>query len=266
MRLLSTAFALGAAVLLGACAAPGATPARAPGTELRTASDQTDADRRAAVRMELAALHYGRGQYDTALDEIKLALQSKPDLGAAYSLRGLVYASMGEDALAEDSFARALQINPRDADAMHNRGWFLCQRNKFAEADRLFEQALAQPQYREPQRTYLAQGVCHGRAGRLDEAERKLLRAFELDASNPTTALNLAEVLYRRGEYERARFYLRRVNQREDLSNAATLWLALRVENRLGNRGGVDDYGRQLRNRFPQAPETLAYERGRFDE
>ena len=73
-------------------------------------------------------------------------------------------------------------------------------------------------------------------------------------------------MLYRRGEYERARFYIRRVNQREDLSNAATLWLALRVENRLGNRGGVDDYGRQLRNRFPQAPETLAYERGRFDE
>jgi type IV pilus assembly protein PilF len=266
MRLLCTVFALGAAMLLGAFAAPGGTPARASGTDLRTASDQTDADRRAAVRMELAALHYGRGQYDTALDEIKLALQSKPDLGAAFSLRGLVYASMGEDALAEDSFARALQINPRDADTLHNRGWYLCQRNRFAEADRLFEQALAQPQYREPQRTYLAQGVCHGRAGRLDEAERKLLRAYELDASNPTTALNLAEVLYRRGEYERARFYIRRVNQREDLSNAATLWLALRVENRLGNRGGVDDYGRQLRNRFPQAPETLAYERGRFDE
>jgi type IV pilus assembly protein PilF len=266
MRLPRTVLAIGVAVVLAACAAPGGAPDRAPGTEFRTASDQTDADRRAAVRMELAALYFGRGQNDSALDEIKLALQAKPDLGAAFSLRGLVYASMGEDALAEDNFARALQINPRDADTMHNRGWYLCQRNRYAEADRLFEQALAQPQYREPQRTYLIQGVCYARAGRLDEAERKLLRAFELDASNPTTAANLAEVLYRRGEYERARFYIRRVNQREDLSNAATLWLALRIENRLGNRGGVEDFGRQLRNRFPQAPETLAYERGRFDE
>ncbi len=257
---------LAVAALLAACAAPGSAPPAAPSNELRTASDQTDADRRAAVRMELAALHFSRGQYETALDEIKLALQSKPELGAAFSLRGLVYASMGEDSLAEDSFSRALQINPRDADTMHNRAWFLCQRNKFAEADRLFEQALAVPQYRDAQRSLMAQGVCMARAGKLDEAERKLSRAYELDPTNPTTALNLSEVLYRRGEYERARFYIRRVNQREELSNAQTLWLALRIDNRLGNRGGVDEYGRQLRNRFPQSPEALAYERGRLDE
>ena len=266
MRLLPSVMALACAALLAACAGPGGAPAAAPSNELRTASDQTDADRRAAVRMELAALHFSRGQYETALDEIKLALQSRPELGAAFSLRGLVYASMGEESLAEDSFNRALQLNPRDADTMHNRGWFLCQRNKFADADRWFEQALALPQYRDTQRSLMAQGVCHARAGKLDEAERKLSRAYELDATNPTTALNLAEVLYRRGEYDRARFYIRRVNQREELSNAQTLWLALRVENRMGNRSGVDDYGRQLRNRFPQAPETQAYERGRLDD
>ncbi len=266
MRLPNPVLALAVAALLAACAAPPAPPANPPSNELRTASDQTDADRRAAVRMELAALHFGRGQYETALDEIKLALQSKPELGAAFSLRGLVYASMGEEALADESFDHALRINPRDADAMHNRGWFLCQRNKFAEADRLFEQALAIPQYRDTQRSLLAQGVCNARAGKLDEAERKLARAYELDPTNPTTALNLSEVLYRRGEYERARFYIRRVNQREELSSAQTLWLALRVENRMGNRGGVEEFGRQLRNRFPQAAETRAYNQGRLDE
>jgi type IV pilus assembly protein PilF len=258
-----------AAALLAACTTTvtttgGGGPAS---IEPRTASDPAaDADRRAAVRMELAALHFGRGQYTTALDEIKLALQAKPDLGAAYGLRGLVYASMGEEALADESFSRALQINPRDADTLHNRGWFLCQRNKFAEADQQFQQALALPQYRDAQRTYLAQGVCYARVGKLEDAERTLSRAYELDPSNPTTALNLSEVLYRRGAFERARFYIRRVNQREDLSNAQTLWLALRIENRMGNRSGVDDIGQQLRNRFPQAAETLAYERGRLDE
>ncbi len=268
MRLPSHLLFVLAAAALAACTTTttGGNPNATPSGELRTASDQTDADRRAAVRMELAGLHFGRGQYETALDEIKLALLAKPDLAAAFSLRGLVYASMGEDALAEDSFTRALQLNPRDADTMHNRAWFLCQRNKFAEADRYFEQALALPQYRDAQRTYMAQGVCDARAGKLDDAERKLTRAYELDPGNPTTALNLSEVLYRRGEYERARFYVRRINQREDLSNAQTLWLALRIENRMGNRGGVDDFGRQLRNRFPQAAETLAYERGRLDE
>ena len=266
MRLCRLLLTFWVASLLAACAVPAGAPSTAPSNEPRTASDQTDADRRASVRLELATLHYGNGQYNTALDEIKLALQARPELAPAYSLRGLVYSAMGEDALADESFARALQINPRDADTMHNRAWFLCQRASYAAADQLFERALAIPQYRDVQRTLLAQGVCHARAGRLDEAERKLARAYELDPTNPSTALNLSEVLYKRGDYERARFYIRRVNVREDLSNAQTLWLALRVEHRLGNRGAMDEFGRQLRNRFPQAAETLAYDRGRFDD
>ena len=173
---------------------------------------------------------------------------------------------MGEDRLADESFQRALAINPRDADAMHNRAWFLCQRDRFDEADRLFEQAIQQPQYRDVQRSLMAQGVCMARAGKLPEAERKLVRAYELDPANPTTALNLSEVLYRRGDYERARFYIRRVNAREELANAQTLWLALRIENRMGNRSGIEEYARQLRSRFPQSPEAQAYDRGRIDD
>jgi type IV pilus assembly protein PilF len=149
---------------------------------------------------------------------------------------------------------------------MHNHGWYLCQRGRFDEAARLFDQALAQPNYRDVPRTLMAQGVCLARAGKLPEAEQKLQRAYEIDAGNPTVALNLSEVLYRRGDFERARFYVRRINTREDLSNAQTLWLALRIENRMNNRGGVEEYARQLRSRFPQSPEALALERGRFDE
>ncbi|HEY6087766.1 MAG TPA: type IV pilus biogenesis/stability protein PilW [Burkholderiaceae bacterium] len=253
------------AVWMAACTTTVTTSSGAV-IEAPPGAEQVDIERRVAVRMELAGMYYSRGQYDIALNEIKAVLQSKPNLGPAYALRGLVYSSMGDEALADDNFNRALQINPRDGDTLHNRGWFLCQRNRFAEADQQFEQALALPQYRDAQRTLLAQGVCLARAGKLEEAERKLSRAYELDPANPTTAFNLAEVLYRRGELERARFYARRVNQREEFSNAQTLWLALRIENRMGNRNAVDDYGRQLRNRFPQASETLAYERGRLDD
>lgn len=257
--------ALIVASMLVSCAQQGSAPG-APSAEPRTASDQTDSDRRAATRLELASLYFSRGQYETALDEVKQALAVRPDLVAAYNMRGLIYAAMGEDRLADESFQRALAINPRDADSMHNRAWILCQRNRFEEADRLFEQAIALPQYRDVVRSLMAQGVCLARANRLPDAEQKLLRAYELDPSNPTTALNLSEVLYRRADYERARFYIRRVNSREDLTNAQTLWLALRIENRIGNRVGVEDYARQLRSRFPQSPEAQALDRGRIDD
>ena len=216
--------------------------------------------------MELASGYFSRGQSSTALDEVKQALALDPNLAPAYNLRGLIYAGMGEDALADESFRRALQLNGRDADTLHNYGWFLCQQKRYTEAAPYFAQALAVAQYREPQRTLLAQGVCQARAGQIGDAERSLMRAYELDPANPVVAVNLSEVLLRHGEYERARFYVRRVNGNADYVSAQTLWLAARIERRLGNAQGVQEFGTQLRNRFPQSPEAQAFENGRFDE
>ena len=232
----------------------------------RGGSEAADAERRAKVRLELAGLYLARGQADTALDEVKQAIAAKPDMAEAYSLRGLIYGTLGEVTLADESFRRALQLSPGDGDAMHNYGWFLCQQRRFADAEAQFERALAQSQYRDVVRTLLAQGVCQARAGQWAQSERTLSRSYELDPSNPVTAYNLSEVLLHRGELERARFYVRRINSRPELSTAQSLWLAARIERRLGNIDGLQDYGRQLRDRFPQAPETLQFERGRFDD
>lgn len=232
----------------------------------RGGSEAADAERRAKVRLELAGLYLARGQADTALDEVKQAIAAKPDMAEAYSLRGLIYGTLGEVTLADESFRRALQLSPGDGDAMHNYGWFLCQQRQFADAEAQFERALLQSQYRDVVRTLLAQGVCQARAGQWAQSERTLSRSYELDPSNPVTAYNLSEVLLHRGELERARFYVRRINSRPELSTAQSLWLAARIERRLGNIDGLQDYGRQLRDRFPQAPETLQFERGRFDD
>ena len=260
--------AAAAGLLLGACAGP--TPATAPAaTETRdrvTASDEPEAQKRARARMELASAYFSRGQMTTALDQVKLAIAADPLYGEAFNLRGLIYSNMGERTLAEESFKRALQLNPRDADAMHNYAWYLCQQQRYGESNALFSQALAVPQYRGAARTLLAQGVCYAHAGQLAEAEAALSRAYELDPASPFAATNLSEVLYRRGEFERARFYVRRVNSQREVASAQTLWLAARIENKLGNHQGAAEFGTQLRNRFPDSREASAYARSAFDE
>ncbi len=254
-------------LLICSLAACVSSPKPAPdGREARVNNEPADPERRARVRLELAGLYFGRGQNTTALDEIKLALAARPDMPEAYSLRGLVQAAMGDASLADESFQRALQLAPADANTMHNYAWFQCQQGRYVEADLQFSKALAQPQYRDGVRTLMAQGVCQARAGRWPEAERTLSRSYELDPSNPVTAFNLAEVLLRRGELERARFYVRRINSVPDQASAQTLWLAVRIERRIGNIEAMQDLGRQLRDRFGQSPEALLYERGRFDD
>ena len=176
------------------------------------------------------------------------------------------YLELDEPSLAEDSFRRALQLSPGDGDARHNYGWFLCSRQRFADAVSQFGAALALPQYRSHSKTWFAQGVCQARSGDWVAAEKSLLRSYELDAGNPATAVNLAEVLMRRGEYERARFYVGRVNAEPQYANAETLWLAVRIEHRRGNEDGVQQWGEQLQKRFPGSPQAQAYERRKFDE
>lgn len=243
--------------------------AAAPGTggrDITTTSDEGDLRKRARIRMELATAYYAQGQMTTALDEVKQALVTDPSLPGANNLRGLIYDALGNDALAEDSFSMALKQDAQDGSTLHNYAWFLCRRRQFDRADEMFGRALAMPQYRSAAQTLLVRGVCLSRSGHWEDAEKTLIRAYELDAGNPATATNLAYALYRRGEYERARFYIRRVNGSQDLSNAQTLWLAARIEHRLGNLSGRDDLGDQLRNRYPSSREATAYERKQFED
>lgn len=253
-----------AALLLAACAGTGTAPAA--NREIKTDSDQTDADRRAGIRLELAQGYFSRGQFNTALDELKLALQAKPDMREAVNLRGLIYGAMGDSQLAEEAFRRALTVYPNDPDTLHNYGWFLCQQQRWQTADSLFDQALAQSTYRAPARTLLAKGVCEARAGRMLVAEKTLARAFELDPGSPAIAINLSEVLYRNAELERARFYVRRVNNQPEQVNAQSLWLQLRIERKLGNSAQVEDLALQLRRKYPQSPETQALDAGRYED
>lgn len=225
-----------------------------------------DPERGASVRLELAAAYFNRGQTEVALNELKQVLAIKPDMGDAYNLRGLILSSLGDDVPAVESFRRAIQLNPRDADSMHNLGWHLCERARYEEADAEFERALAVPQYRGIPRTMMMRGVCQARAGALQLADRSLTRAHELDPNSPAIAFNLADVLYRRGDLERARFFARRVNNQPGVANAQTLWLAVRIENRIGNVNGRALFGKQLREQFPLSNEALKLERGQFDE
>jgi len=254
--------ALLAAVLsAGGCAAPQDVAHR----DIPTESDESEARRRARIRMQLAAGYFEQGQTTVALDEVKQVLLADPSFSDAYNLRGLIYMRLNDMQQAEDSFRRAIALNPRDGHTLHNLGWLQCQQRRYDDAQRSFQQALAIPTYGERAKTLMTQGLCHVSAGKRAEAEQSLLRSYELDAGNPIVGYNLANLLYGRGELQRAQFYIRRLNNSQ-LANSETLWLGVKVERKLGDRLAMNQLGDQLRRRFPESREAKAYERGAFDD
>lgn len=230
-----------------------------------TESDEPEARKRARIRIELATGYFEQGQTSVALDQIKQALAADPSFGPAHSLRGLVYMRLNDPVLAEESFRRALQINPRDPDTLHNYGVFTCQQGRHAEAIQLFQRALTSPLYGGQAKTLMMQGTCQLRMGQVTEAESSFSRAYELDPANPYVGFNLANLEYRRGEYTKAQFVIRRLNNSEQ-ANSETLWLGIRIERRLNNIQVVEQLAQQLQRRFPRSKEWASYQRGEFNE
>ena len=263
---LACAWGLAALMALAGCAQPGSgAPGVSPSGDLVTDSDEPEHRKRAKVRLELAVAYFEQGQTGVALDEVKQALALDPVFPEAFNLRGLVYMRLNDNALAEDSFRRALALNPRDADAQHNYGWLLCQMGRHTDSERAFGQAMSSALYANRAKTLMAMGLCQMRAGRPGDAEKNLARAYELDPGNPVTTYNLTQLLYQRADYERAQFYIRRLNNGE-FANAETLWLGVKVERRMQNLEAMDQLAGQLKRRYPQSRELASFERGAFDE
>ncbi|MBF9267146.1 type IV pilus biogenesis/stability protein PilW, partial [Paracidovorax cattleyae] len=221
--------------------------------------------RRARIRLELAANYLEMGQTQVALEEVQQAISTDPSFGDGYNLRGLVFMRLGDWPAADDSFRRALDINPQEPYLLHNYGWLRCQQKNYAEAGRFFERALAVPSYTARAKTLMTHGLCQERAGDVAEAEKTLARAYELDAGNPVVGYNLASLAFRRGDAKRAQFYSRRLNNSE-LANAESLWLGIKIERALGNGLEMRQLGEQLHKRFPDSKEVLAFDRGAFNE
>lgn len=235
------------------------------GVEMMTASDEPDARRRARIRLELAVGYFEQGQTTIALDELKQSIAADPTFGEAYNLRGLIYMRLNDFRFSEESFRKALSINPQNSNIVHNLGWLLCQQARYPESMLMFSQALSNPQYGERAKTLMAQGLCQIGAGQAADAELSLLKSYEFDAGNPITAYNLAKLLFQRDDFVRARFYVRRLNNSE-LANAESLWLGVKVERRMNNRDAMLQLATQLQKRFPQSREAASYQRSAFDE
>jgi type IV pilus assembly protein PilF len=221
---------------------------------------------RAKIHTELAAAYYQAGNMAVALEETRIALEADPESVQALSVRGLVHAQLKENAKAEDDFRRALKIAPKNPDVNNNYGWFLCDIGQPRQSIQYFLNALKDPLYETPEVAYANAGSCAMKAGDLDGAQNYLLEALRLSrTSAPATRSKLAELLYQRGNLDEAKVYLGEAIKAMEPPSAEALWLAVRLERKLGNKAGEGNYASQLRGRYPTSKEYQAFLKGNFE-
>ncbi len=247
--------------MLAACASQAPEE---PSMDTGTITEVGEPRNRARLHTELAAEYFARGNMGVALEELRIASSADAGYAPAHSMFGMVYMELRENKLAEQSFERALRLAPNDGDINHNYGWFLCQTKREPDSIKYFLQAIRNPLYATPWRSYSAAGTCTLRVNNLKDAEDFFLRALKLEPDEPGSLLQLGSIRYRQGNMGEARRLVSRYNRLVNPS-AESLWLALRIERKLGERVAEQSYANQLRRRFPGSPEYQALLRGQFD-
>src|SRR5204863_4126619 len=219
---------------------------------------------RARIHTELAGSDYQRGNLGVALSEARIAIAADSGYAPAYNVLGLVYGDLREKDLAEEAFERSLRFNHNDPDTNHNYAWFLCENKREEESIRYFLMAVRHPLYATPQKSYAMAAVCAMRKNNERDAYDYLERALKLDPNYHPALINLAQLKYRRGELDGARTLVGRYNKLAE-PTAESLWLALRIERKVGDSSSVTSYANQLRRRFPGSKEYQELQKGRFE-
>ena len=248
-------------LLLAGCASQSEAPTVETGTIV---GEMGDPRNRARVHTDLAAAYYERGSMAIALEELRAATAADASYPPAYSMLGLVYMELRENRLAEESFEQALRLSPNDPDINYNYGWFLCSTSREKDSIKLFVQAIRNPLYATPWRSYSAAGVCSLRSGNAKDAEEFFQRALKLEPDDAPSLIKLGEIRYRQDKIDEARRLVSRYNKLIT-PTAESLWLALRIERRLGQRVAEQSFATQLRRRYPTSPEYRALLRGQYD-
>lgn len=264
MRSIPILVALIIAASLGGCAS---VSRDADLSAERPVSEQTatsDIRQRAKVHTELGSLYLLRGNMGVALEEARAALSADQGYAPAHSLMGLVYMQLHEDNAAEKSFEQALALAPGDPEINNSFGWFLCQTGRERRSMQYFQSAIKSPLYATPAMPYANAGICSLRLKDDKAAEDYFIKALRLDANNSRAIFFLADIAFRQNRLEDARKYLAELHKQTEPS-PESLWLAVRIERKIGDRDAEARYSSQLRRKFPGSPEQAKLMQGRYE-
>jgi Flp pilus assembly protein TadD len=160
------------------------------------------------------------GRVNDAIAELSLAASLDPNLSEASSLLGVAYDRKGMSERAAESYKRAIQIAPEDAQTLNNLGFSLYQNGKYrAAVDRLKRAAKLAPT---DQRILNNLALAQCRLGKTNDCFKSFARA----GGELTGRLNTATLLERMGHDTEAIPYYEAALRLEPKSSVALRRLA----------------------------------------
>ncbi|MFH1564118.1 MAG: tetratricopeptide repeat protein [Nitrospirota bacterium] len=146
--------------------------------------------------------YYNKGLYDQAILDYNKALEINPRCAEAYNNRGIAYKNKGLYDQAISDYNKAIEINPRYAEAYYNRGSAYYNKGLYDQAISDYNKALEiNPRDAE---AYNNRGIAYKNKGLYDQAISDYNKAIEINPRYANAYYNKALVCKKAGRKEEA--------------------------------------------------------------
>ena len=217
--------------------------------------DQAALDKLVVTNVRLAGIYLQRGQLNFAKEKADKAIEADPKSSMANNMMGILSWRLKEYDEADKYFRRAVRYKPDNALAANNYGAFLCDMGKVDDSLEYFDRAAENPYYEKRSQAMTNAGRCLMKKPDPQKAEIYFRRALKFNAKEPEALYYLAQINYDANSTLTARGFLERYFATGSQS-AESLYLAVRVENAMGNKRLAIRYARRLKDRYPTSPEA----------
>ncbi len=216
---------------------------------------ERDDEEASELNYQLGARYYQQGSYELAKDRLMLAVEIDPKMAVAHTTLALTYEALENLRLARESYEKAVRAAPKDFSVQNIYAVFLCRQQDYDLAEKHFEKAAKHPENDNAEVTMTNAGVCMGQKPDPVAAEKFFRMALDEKSNYGEALLQLCLLKYQAEDYLSARAFLQRYMS-SNIPTAGILFLASRIEDKLGNDRGRAEFENQLIREFPTSSEA----------
>lgn len=229
-------------------------------------SDRTfDNIEAARTRISLGLNYLRRGDTSQAKYNLERARSFAPNSAEVYSALAYYYQSVGEVKFAEEHFRQAISKDRDYADAYNNFGAFLCQQQRYDEAEQLLLKAISRPGYIRVAESYENLALCKIQQNQFNKANEYLEHSISHNSTRITSLTMLAGIAYAMGDNRQAKLQLDRI-QRLGRVSARTTLLSYLIAEKSGDRETMRNAEQLLLTLYTDTPETRLLLQGKVQD
>ena len=205
-----------------------------------------------------AVQYMNAGRLDAALVSVQKALEINPKSADAYTVAGLIYSKNNQTEQAERYFKRALSYDANHSAAQTNYASFLCKNDKPLEAEKIYLAAAKNKNNSQPDVAYTNAGLCVLGIPDKVKATKYFSTALKINPKSPVPWYQLAKIQYGNYSYDNA-YKLLQEYEKVAQPTPKTLLLGAQINEAKGAPQLAEQYKLLLVQQFPNSNEARQF-------